>query len=224
LFLDEIGELPLPLQGKLLRVLQDGEIQRIGATTAKKVNVRVIAATNRDLAKETEKGNFRQDLFYRLQVAVINIPPLREREGDLLELISFFFEQFNSRYKRRVRLSAMAEELMVHHTWPGNLRELENLIHSLVVTCDGNLVQVEDLPCSIVARHTVGNSCKTITLGLGDFKGQDFKGMMGQLEVEILKNAVSVYGSIPKAAKALGLNRSTVFRKLQKTEALEPEK
>lgn len=221
LFLDEIGELPLPLQGKLLRVLQDGEIQRVGATSAKKVNVRVIAATNRDLAKEIENGSFRQDLFYRLQVAVINIPPLREREGDLPELISFFLKQFNSRYKRQVRLSALAEEHMVHHTWPGNLRELENLIHSLVVTCDSNLVQSEDLPCSFMAKCPVDNSCKTAMLGLNEFKEKDFKGMMGQLEVELLKNAVSAYGSIPKAAKALGLNRSTVFRKLQKAKFFE---
>jgi transcriptional regulator with PAS, ATPase and Fis domain len=224
LFLDEIGELPLPMQAKLLRVLQDGEIQRIGATSAKKVNVRVIAATNRDLAEEAENGVFRRDLFYRLQVAVINIPPLRERGEDILELISFFFDQFNARYKRRVRLSAMAEELMLNYAWPGNLRELENLVHSLVVTCDSNMVQVEDLPCAVVAKSSAEDSRKTITMGLGDFKGKDFKGIMGQLETQILKNAVSAYGSIPKAAKALGLNRSTVFRKLQKAEPAEAEK
>ena len=224
LFLDEIGELPLPMQAKLLRVLQDGEIQRIGATSAKKVNVRVIAATNRDLAEEAENGVFRRDLFYRLQVAVINIPPLRERGEDILELISFFFDQFNARYKRRVRLSAMAEELMLNYAWPGNLRELENLVHSLVVTCDSNMVQVEDLPCAVVAKSSAEDSRKTITMGLGDFKGKDFKGIMGQLETQILKNAVSAYGSIPKAAKALGLNRSTVFRKLQKAEPAGAEK
>ncbi|WP_338669044.1 sigma-54 interaction domain-containing protein [Pseudodesulfovibrio methanolicus] len=224
LFLDEIGELPLPLQGKLLRVLQDGEIQRIGATAAKKVNVRVVAATNRDLAEETENGDFRSDLFYRLQVAVINIPPLRERGEDLLELISFFFEQFNTRYKRRVRLSAMAEELMLNHAWPGNLRELENLVHSLVVTCDSNMIQVADLPCSIVAKSSAGDSRKTVTFGLSDFNGLDFKEIMGQLEIQILKDAVSAYGSIPKAAQALGLNRSTVFRKLQKAEPVESER
>lgn len=223
LFLDEIGELPLPMQGKLLRVLQDGEIKRVGATSAKKVNVRVIAATNRDLAEEAENGDFRRDLFYRLQVAVINIPPLRERGEDLLELIYFFLEQFNVRYKRRVRLSAMAEELMLSYGWPGNLRELENLIHSLVVTCDSNMVQVEDLPCTIVAKNAAMDSRNSITLGLNNFKGQDFKAIMGQLETQILKNAVSAYGSIPKAAKALGLNRSTVFRKLQKAEPAESE-
>lgn len=224
LFLDEIGELPLSMQGKLLRVLQDGEIQRIGATAAKKIDVRVIAATNRDLAGEVEQGNFRSDLFYRLQVAVISIPPLRERGEDLLELIYFFIKQFNTRYKRKVTLSSMAEEVMLNYAWPGNLRELENLIHSLVVTCDNNMIQVEDLPASMVAKSTVERTCRAVNMGVDDFSGKNFKEIMTELEIQILKNAVSVYGSIPKAAKALDLNRSTVFRKLQKAGFTEKEK
>ena len=222
LFLDEIGELPLPLQGKLLRALQDGEIQRIGATTTKKVDVRVIAATNRDLAKEVEKGDFRQDLFYRLLVAVINIPPLRERGEDLLELIHFYIKQFNARYKRRVRLSSMAEEVMLSYAWPGNLRELENLVHSLVVSCDNNMIQRGDLPCHIAGQDTADAGTGT-PMGLKDFKGQTFKQIMGKIETQILEEAVEVYGSIPKAAKALGVNRSTIFRKLQKAESAESE-
>jgi PAS domain S-box-containing protein len=216
LFLDEIGELPLAMQGKLLRVLQDGEIQRIGATTTKKINVRVIAATNRDLAHEVKEGNFRSDLFYRLRVAVINIPPLRERGEDLIELIYFFIKQFNRRYKRRVTLSSLAEETMLNYAWPGNLRELENLIHSLVVTCDNNKIQVEDLPSAMVAKSTVDNTCRALNMGLDDFSGKSFKDIVTEFETQILKKAVSVYGSIPKAAKALHVNRSTVFRKLQK--------
>jgi len=223
LFLDEIGELPLPIQGKLLRVLQDGEIRRVGATFTKKINVRIIAATNRDLAREVEKGNFRSDLFYRLQVAVINIPPLRDREEDLLELIYFFIKQFNARYKRQVTLCSMAEEVMRNYAWPGNLRELENLIHSLVVTCDNNMIQVDDLPTAMVTKSTVDSTCKVINMNLNDFNGKNFKGIMAEVETQLLKNAVSVYGSIPKAAKALGLNRSTVFRKLQKTECVDTE-
>ncbi len=224
LFLDEIGELPLLLQGKLLRVLQDGEIQRIGATTAKKINVRVVAATNRDLADEVEKGNFRRDLYYRLMVAVVHIPPLRERVEDLLELIHFFIQQFNNRYKRSIRFSAMAEEIMLNYEWPGNLRELENLIHSLVVTCDNNIIQMEDLPCSISGKSTETEcSCNEETLDIEKFKGQSFKEIMKHYEVQILKNAISAYGSIPKAAKALGVNRSTVFRKLQKADDGAPD-
>ncbi len=219
LFLDEIGELPLLLQGKLLRVLQDGEIQRIGATSTKKINVRVIAATNRDLADEVNKGNFRRDLYYRLMVAVLHIPPLRERGEDLLELMHFFIQQFNNRYKRSIRLSALAEEIMLNYEWPGNLRELENLIHSLVVTCDNNIIQVEDLPNSISGKPgDTESSCLDLPLDIAQFKGQSFKDIMKHYEVQLLKNAISVYGSIPKAAKALGLNRSTVFRKLQNVE------
>ncbi|WP_462325380.1 sigma-54 interaction domain-containing protein [Desulfoplanes sp.] len=224
LFLDEIGELPLAMQGKLLRVLQDGEIQRIGATSAKKINVRVIAATNRNLAEEVEKGNFRSDLFYRLRVAVINIPPLRERSEDLIELIYFFIKQFNRRYKRQVTLSSMAEEIMLNYAWPGNLRELENLIHSLVVTCDNNMIQVEDLPASMVAKSTVESTSETVNIGLGDCSGKSFKEIVTEFETHILKNAVQIHGSIPKAAKALDVNRSTVFRKLQKAEHMEVQK
>ncbi len=218
LFLDEIGELPLAMQAKLLRVLQDGEIQRIGATCSKKINVRIIAATNRDLAEEVKKGNFRRDLFYRLRVAVITIPPLRDREEDLLELISFFIKQFNSRYKRKVSLCALAEEIMINYDWPGNLRELENLIHSLVITCDNNMIQLDDLPASMVAKSTVNPASHGIHMELDSFAGKNFKEIMAEVETRILKNAVSIYGSIPKAAKALELNRSTVFRKLQKAE------
>ncbi len=215
LFLDEIGELPLPLQGKLLRVLQEGEIQRIGATRTRKIDVRIIAATNRDLAEEVNKGNFRQDLFYRLFVAVINIPPLRERKGDRLELISFYLKQFNTRYKRRIRLSAMAEETLLNYTWPGNLRELENLIHSLVVSCD-NVIQVEDLPCYVQEEATKGFG--TVAAGSRDFEGQNFKEMIRSFERQILEEAIATHGSISEAAKALGVNRSTIFRKLQKAE------
>ncbi len=219
LFLDEIGELPLPLQGKLLRVLQDGEIQRIGSTSTKKINVRVIAATNRNLEEEVEQGNFRRDLYYRLMVAVLHIPPLRERGEDLLELIHFFIHQFNNRYKRSIRFSAMAEEVLLNYSWPGNLRELENLIHSLVVTCDNNIIQVGDLPCSISGTSADSECfCSDMKLDFQKFKGQTFKEIMKHYEEQVLSNAIAVYGSIPKAAKALGLNRSTVFRKLQKND------
>lgn len=217
LFLDEIGDLPLSLQGRLLRVLQEGEIQRIGATAAKKIDVRIIAATNRDLVQEVNKGSFRCDLFYRLFVAVIQIPPLRERKEDQLELIAFYVNQFNTRYKRRVRLSAMAEEAMLNYTWPGNLRELENLIHSLVVSCDNDMVQLADLPCHMLETT---KSYGASGVEFKDVKGQSFKEIIRQFEVYILKEAVSVHGSISEAAKALGVNRSTIFRKLQKTESV----
>lgn len=216
LFLDEIGELPLALQAKLLRVLQDGVIQRVGATKTKKIDVRVIAATNRNLEEEVETGNFRSDLFYRLQVAVINIPPLRDRGEDLLEIINFFLKQFNVRYKRRVRLSAMAEEVMNNYRWPGNIRELENLIHSLVVTCDNNLIQIENLPTSMIEKSAVSKASNSMEVNIDGYGGRDLKDIMAEFETHVLLNAVKIHGSIPKAAKALNVNRTTVFRKLKR--------
>ena len=216
LFLDEIGELPLPMQGKLLRVLQDGEIQRVGATKSRKIDVRVIAATNRNLEEEVKIGNFRSDLFYRLQVAVINIPPLRDRGEDLHAIIGFFLKQFNTRYKRQVRLSAYAEEVMLNYRWPGNIRELENLIHSLVVTCDNNLIQIENLPTAMIEKSAVSKVSHGLELNMDGYGGKDLKEIMTEFETQVLLNTVKIHGSIPKAAKALNVNRTTVFRKLKK--------
>ncbi|NDV22260.1 sigma-54-dependent Fis family transcriptional regulator [Desulfovibrio sp. JC022] len=216
LFLDEIGELPMPMQGKLLRVLQDGEIQRVGATKARKIDVRVIAATNRNLEEEVKNGNFRSDLFYRLQVAVINIPPLRDRGEDLHAILGFFLKQFNTRYKRQVRLSAYAEEVMLNYRWPGNIRELENLIHSLVVTCDNNLIQIENLPTAMIEKSAVSKASNGLELNIDGYGGKDLKEIMAEFETQVLLNAVKIHGSIPKAAKALNVNRTTVFRKLKK--------
>ncbi len=216
LFLDEIGELPLAMQAKLLRVLQDGVIQRVGATKTRKIDVRVIAATNRNLEEEVKSGNFRSDLFYRLQVAVINIPPLRDRGEDLLAIINFFLKQFNARYKRHVRLSAHAEEVMVNYRWPGNIRELENLVHSLVVTCDNNLIQLENLPTSMIEKSAVAKVAHGLELNMDGYGGKNLKEIMAEFETQVLINAVKIHGSIPKAAKALNVNRTTVFRKLKK--------
>ncbi len=147
LLLDEIGELPLPLQVKLLRVLQEGTIRRVGDTKDINVNVRVVAATIRDLSFEVQEGRFREDLFYRLNVLPVHIPPLRERAGDIVLLIKHFIDHHNRKLGRNVNgFSPEAERVLLSYNWPGNVRELENTIERAVVLCEGDRIAVEDLP------------------------------------------------------------------------------
>ena len=147
LFLDEIGELPLSLQVKLLRVLQEGCVRPLGATRDQDVDVRVIAATVRDLRREVEEGRFREDLYYRLNVLQINVPPLRERRDDILLLVEHFIERNNRRLGTQIRdLDPRARKLLLDYPWPGNVRELENTIERAVVLADADMLTVADLP------------------------------------------------------------------------------
>ncbi len=147
LFLDEIGEIPVEMQVKLLRALQESEFERVGGIKTIKVNVRIISATNRDLAAEVEKGNFRDDLFYRLNVVPIGLPPLRERPGDIPDLVSSSIIRFNKRLGRSIKgISPQALSAMVKYHWPGNVRELENVIERTILFSDGEELQFADLP------------------------------------------------------------------------------
>ncbi|MFO0552176.1 MAG: sigma-54 dependent transcriptional regulator [Polyangiaceae bacterium] len=147
LLLDEIGELPLSLQVKLLRVLQDETIRRLGDTKDQKVDVRILAATHRDLSAETAAGRFREDLFYRINVLTLRIPPLRERREDIALLIDHFIARNNARLGTRVRgLSVEAKKRLLEYAWPGNVRELENTVERAMVLCEGDIVGMEDLP------------------------------------------------------------------------------
>ncbi len=147
LFLDEIGELPLSLQVKLLRVLQEGCVRPLGATRDQDVDVRVIAATVRDLQREVQEGRFREDLYYRLNVLQINVPPLRERRDDIMLLVEHFIERNNRRLGTQIRdLDQRSRKLLLDHPWPGNVRELENTIERAVVLADGDTLTVADLP------------------------------------------------------------------------------
>jgi two-component system response regulator AtoC len=147
LFLDEIGELPLTLQVKLLRVLQEGRVRPLGATRDEEVDVRVIAATVRDLRREVEAGRFREDLYYRLNVLQINVPPLRDRRDDILLLIEHFIERNNGRLGTKIRdVDPRARKLLLNYPWPGNVRELENTIERAVVLAEGDVITVGDLP------------------------------------------------------------------------------
>ncbi len=151
IFLDEIGEMDLSLQVKILRVLQEKEIERVGGSGVKKVDVRIVAATNRDLEAEVAKGTFREDLYYRLNVIPLHLPPLRERGGDVLLLVRYFLERFCQKKKREtLTLSPMVARILHAYAWPGNVRELENFMERLSILADGPMVLEEDLPQKIL--------------------------------------------------------------------------
>lgn len=151
-FLDEIGELTLPLQAKLLRFLQEKEFERLGSVKTRKVDVRVIAATNRDLAAAVSEGTFREDLFYRLNVFPIQAPPLRERKEDIPPLLKHFLERTSQEYGRRLGISRKAMDLLTRYEWPGNVREMENLIERMVIMADNDVIDTDILPPCFSAR------------------------------------------------------------------------
>ena len=217
LFLDEIGELPMTMQSRLLRVLQDWEVLRVGATVPKKVDVRVVAATNKELEREVAKGTFRSDLYYRLKVAVLNIPPLRSRRVDILPLAQSFLTFYGKKYRKAVNLSEEAKQVLQNHTWPGNVRELENLVQGLVVTCKHGLVGVRDL-----AGIRPLPPCETSEgqYALPSIEGRSLKSIMKEVETAVIEKGMQRYGSISELSRHFQLDRSTIFRKVKEIEAI----
>lgn len=210
-FLDEIGELPLPMQAKLLRVLQDHEIMRVGSSKSKKVDVRIIAATNRDLETEVAKGRFRKDLFYRLNVAVIKVPPLRERQEDIAPLVQHFLGYFCAKYQKAIRISEESMECFQCYHWPGNIRELRNLIQSLVITSEREVINPEELP-----KVLYGKRREEFPAAYPDLEnGKSLREIMCAIERDILKKALARHGSVCKVADMFKINRTTIFRKLK---------
>jgi len=214
LFLDEIGELPLAMQSRLLRLLQDREIMRVGATSPTRVDVRIVAATNRDLDRAVRKGDFRSDLYYRLKVAVIKLPPLRERRADILPMAHGFLDFFCAKYKRSMTISPEADEALLRHSWPGNARELENLIQGLVVTGGKGTIGVRDLPFAPRTQRSSERECDG-SLADVDIEGRTFKEIMLDIEGGILRRAIDEFGSVKEVSRRFGINRSTIFRKLR---------
>jgi PAS domain S-box-containing protein len=211
LFLDEVGELSLPMQTKLLRAINDQEVIRVGSTSVTKINVRIIAATNKDLEEAVAKGNFRSDLFYRLKVAVVNVLPLRERRDDILPLLRVFLQRFSKKYKKNITLSNRAQNALLRYDWPGNVRELENAVHSLVVHSSKDRISCNDLPNGLVPKSDCSNFGSNLSsYGLGD---KPFKEIIADIERDMINEAVRAYGSVAKAAEVLQLDRSTIFRK-----------
>jgi PAS domain S-box-containing protein len=223
LFLDEIGELPYNMQSRLLRVLQDQEIVRLGSTQPRKVDVRIVAATNRDLTEEVKSGRFRSDLYYRLRVSVVTIPPLRERMEDILPLARHFLEKFSNRYRKIKSFSPMVEKTMLEYHWPGNIRELENLVLSLVITCERNLIERNDLPTSMVNECSEDKVPSVEYERLFTSPGKSLKEIMSGIERDIIHEALNSQGSVSKVAKMFKVNRTTIFRKLQLTEITPPQ-
>jgi PAS domain S-box-containing protein len=225
IFLDEIGEMPLALQSKLLRVLQDRELTPVGSSKARKTNVRVIAATNRNLENEARLGTFRSDLFFRLRVAVLEIPPLRDRPDDILPLARLFLQRFGARYRKRAAFSLEAERILAHYNWPGNVRELENLIEGLVITCDAEIT-ADDLPtamrvkeCLLPGAAPAGSPeaapARTLPEAPVDYE-RPYKDVLSAFERNYLERAIAHFGSVGEAAKRLGVDRTTIFRKMKK--------
>lgn len=212
IFLDEIGEIPLSLQPKLLRGLQSGEVRPVGADRPVAVNVRVIAATNKDLAHELEAGTFREDLFYRLQVIPIHLPPLRSRRSDIPLLISHFLEKSNSKYGTAAKISPEASVYLWEYDWPGNVRELENVVERLVVLCENSQIGLSDLPpnvCSFVSEK------KTPQPTLIN-KELDLRSALRQFEQRLIDEALRLAnGNKALAARMLKLKRTTLVAKLR---------
>lgn len=232
-FLDEIGEMDLLLQVKILRVLQEREIERVGGQGTKKVDVRIIAATNRDLETEVAAGRFREDLYYRLNVIPLHLPALRERGEDVLLLSEHFLERFCAVKKRpRLNLSHDVQRVLEAYPWPGNVRELENLSERLSILCEGDVVQLEDLPPKIL--NQVGNVMELPppkprpvfaprtgfawpTIADMREQGYGLKEFFDTAEEKLLLEALELAGGVKnQAAEILGIKRTTLIEKLKK--------
>lgn len=230
-FLDEIGELPLETQKKLLRVIQEGYITRIGGITQKEINVRFISATNKSTYELQDPKVFRPDLYYRLSVFPVTIPPLRRRRDDIAPLIEYYTDIFNDKYKRNIKLKDEAKDVLLSYEWPGNIRELKNVLERLVILSTREQV----------GKEVVLNVLKWGKAEQGDFFVSSLKKEPIQhyresqivideimnikeahriVEQEILKKAVEKYGNITEAAKAVGINPSTVYRKIKSGEII----
>ncbi len=216
-FLDEIAEMSPPLQVKLLRVLQDGEVRPVGAERVTKVDVRVIAATNKDLLRAVERGMFREDLYYRLQVVPIELPPLRERRSDIPVLAAHFLaKQMLRRPDMPMRISAEAMAQLWEYDWPGNVRELENLIERMVVLADEPVIRADDLPAEV---RTFISEKRIPRLHLPE-NGIDLNQAVLDFEQRLITEALRrTKGNKQAAARLLGLGRTTLVAKLRRLPA-----
>ena len=220
LFLDEIGELPAAVQAKLLRVLETGEVQRVGSLQSKKVNVRVVAATNRDLKHQAETGTFRSDLYYRLNVVELHVPPLRERREDIPYMVAAFVREFATRFEKPIEgVSPAAERLLMNNDWPGNVRELRNVLERACMLAEGRSLTEVDLARSLPApaKETVPLAGPSRPVAGG---ASDLRSLERQHIEEVLK---AQGGNKVAAAVALGVSRRTLYRRLQRHQ-LPPEK
>jgi two-component system response regulator PilR (NtrC family) len=207
LFLDEIGEMPINLQSKLLRAIENGRFRRIGGTTDIEVNIRIIAATNKDLKEAATTGHFREDLYFRLNVIPIYLPPLRERKEDILPLVEHFVKKYSD---SRRQFSGKAMKLLMEYEWKGNVRELENIIERILLFVETEIMTDVDLPAEIQ-----GYSEKAVQLNVGS--GIDLEGVLAEQEMSYLKEAMKITGgNKTEASKLLGLSFRSFRHKLSK--------
>ncbi|MBV8053853.1 MAG: sigma-54-dependent Fis family transcriptional regulator [Deltaproteobacteria bacterium] len=214
IFLDEISEMPLQLQAKLLRVVEDGLIRAVGSDQAVRADARVIAASNADLMMAVKKGKFREDLFYRLQVVPVVVPPLRERRSDIPLLVNFFLERNRERFDGQW---SVTREAMVHlwsYDWPGNVRELENLIKRLVILSEGPMIDV-----ALVSENLSNSRCSLAETNIAAEVGEggvDLNALVREIEGRMISKALKVtHGNKQAAARLLGLKRTTFSAKLR---------
>ncbi|MEH6938088.1 sigma 54-interacting transcriptional regulator [Bacillus sp. JJ664] len=210
LFLDEIGEMPLHLQVKLLRVLQEQEVIPIGSTKPIKVNVQIIAATNKRLEKMVEERTFREDLYYRLNVIPLNIPPLRERIEDISLLAFHFLQQLNDKYNKNFHLTPDAINVLEFYSWPGNVRELQNIVERLVVSAEDQIINAEDVNQFLPNSYDFNKSKPVIS------KVMPLQEAIDHVEEQLILLAMKQYKTTTKAAQVLGISQSSVSRKYQK--------
>jgi DNA-binding NtrC family response regulator len=211
LFLDEVEDIPPATQIKLLRVLQEGEFERVGGNKTIKVNIRIIAASNRDLQEEVRQGVFREDLYYRLNVVIIKLPPLRDRRDDIPFLVNFFIEKYSQKYHMRVKgISQKAMNLLINYEWTGNVREIENTIESVLVINSPEVIDVQHLPQEI---RDFREKPEVIPIKIGT--------PLEEVEREMLIQTLrAAKGNKRKAAQLLGINVRTIHRKIEEIEEL----
>lgn len=207
IFLDEIGEIPLEIQPKLLRALQQKEVVPVGSTRVQKLDVRIIAATNRNLSQLVKEGKFREDLYYRLNIFPIEIPPLRERKKDIYALGEYFLKQYNKKYGKSVILSSDVYSLFMNYDWPGNVRELQNIIERLIIKSDDEtVINREQIEMIMFPNKIIGKTKSE--------KG--LKEILQEVEKEILIDVLKETGTTRKAAKKLKIDQSTVVKKMKR--------
>ncbi len=215
LFLDEIGEMPLLLQAKLLRALQEGEVQRVGSDTPITVDVRILAATNRHLKKEVEEHRFREDLYFRLNVISLDVPPLRQRVDDIPLLAAYFLERFSTRNRKNIKaFSPQALDIMLRYEWPGNVRELENTVERAVILSTGDTVTERVLPLNLTQVSTDASEAHNTPTSEGvSLAGLSLDAVEKQAIIQTLQE---VADNKSEAARRLGITRATLHNKLKK--------
>ena len=208
IFLDEIGELPLDVQVKLLSVLEEGEVERVGAVKPIKIDVRVLAATNRNLENMTKEKSFRADLYYRLNVVPLTVPPLRERREDIVPLVKHFLAKLNSKYNFEKTFTIEALDTLYNYSWPGNVRELKNIVERVIVMSTSNKIFKNDLP--------IKGSPNLLEKNIGTDEICNLKEEVEKVEAKLISKAFNNAANVRDAAKMLGINSSTFFRKRKK--------